>query len=238
MKIGFFDSGLGGLLVMEHCRSQQPHHDYIFLGDTKYLPYGPRSTEEIIGFSFPCILLLLETYHCDLVVIACNTISVRAVDAFRQSYPQYAQQVVGIDTHTVNYLKTLSTKTILAIATMQTKESGRYQPFCREVVAMPGLVELIEDAQKDAAMSMCDDVLAYHKDVDHLLLGCTHFLWLYDDLHARYPHLTIIRQDQIIAEILPNAKKSNSSVEYLVTNNPDTYQKKYQKAFALVSIPR
>jgi len=51
MRIGFFDSGLGGLLVMEHCIKQKPHHEYVFLGDTKYLPYGPRSTEEIIEYS-------------------------------------------------------------------------------------------------------------------------------------------------------------------------------------------
>ena len=121
MKIGFFDSGLGGLLVMEVCRKILPGNSYVYLGDTLNLPYGPRETKDILRLATPAIDYLLEVKSCDLVVVACNTISVRALDEYRKLYPHHAEKVIGINQPTEMYLTKSSLDSLLVLATSGSK---------------------------------------------------------------------------------------------------------------------
>src|SRR4051812_46826711 len=85
MKIGVFDSGLGGLFSMKALSSSLPEHDYIYLGDTKRLPYGSRKHDEIYTFLQEGVEYLFSQ-NCALVIVACNTASAQALRRIQQEY--------------------------------------------------------------------------------------------------------------------------------------------------------
>src|SRR5215207_4482582 len=98
MKIGIFDSGYGGLTILEQIRTHLPDYDYIYLGDNARTPYGNRSFEAILKFSAEGIDYLVAQ-HCKLVIIACNTASAKALRTIQQKilpfrYPD--RRVLGI----------------------------------------------------------------------------------------------------------------------------------------------
>ncbi len=250
MKLGFFDSGLGGLYVMENVQQQHPEHEYIFLGDTKNLPYGPRESEEIALFIEPLLLYLLEEELCDHVIIACNTASVRAVPIFYNLHPEYVNQVHRIDVPTKHAIANRDLDRLLVLATQQTVNSGTYLELKQQgtkVVqqAMPGLVDLIEDGDWNGAHAMCKDALSYFLNEDKVLLGCTHYLWLASTLRQEYPERTFIGQSEIIADYIQELKPMvasrniasirESSLEsvtrYFVTGDALAYSKKHHRLF-------
>ena len=79
MKIGIFDSGLGGLIVARAIRRAMPEYDYVYLGDTKRVPYGPRSAETVFEFTRECVDYLFKEEKCAMVILACNTASACAL---------------------------------------------------------------------------------------------------------------------------------------------------------------
>src|SRR3989344_4194018 len=86
MKIGIFDSGLGGLIVARAIRKKMPEYDYIYYGDTKRVPYGNKSHEAVFEFTKEAVDYLFRKENCALVVIACNTASARALRQIQQEY--------------------------------------------------------------------------------------------------------------------------------------------------------
>ena len=86
MKIGIFDSGLGGLIIIKAIRRMMPEYDYIYLGDTKRVPYGNRSEETVFEFTKECVDYLFRKENCAIVIIACNTASARALRKIQQEY--------------------------------------------------------------------------------------------------------------------------------------------------------
>ena len=86
MKIGIFDSGLGGLIVTKAIQKAMPQYDYVYLGDTKRVPYGSRSYEVVFEFTCRGIDYLFKQENCEIVIIACNTASARALRRIQQEY--------------------------------------------------------------------------------------------------------------------------------------------------------
>src|SRR3989338_878082 len=86
MRIGVFDSGLGGLLIAKAIRKALPQYDYVYLGDTKRVPYGNRSHETVYEFTREAVDYLFKEEDCALVIIACNTASARALRRIQQEY--------------------------------------------------------------------------------------------------------------------------------------------------------
>ncbi len=86
MRIGIFDSGLGGLLIAKAIRKAMPQYDYIYLGDTKRVPYGNRSHEAVYEFTKEAMNYLFKKENCAIVIIACNTSSARALRRIQQEY--------------------------------------------------------------------------------------------------------------------------------------------------------
>jgi glutamate racemase len=246
MKLGFLDSGLGGLFVMERVQEMHPEHEYVFLGDTKNLPYGPRSSQEIADFIDPLIRYLFEQQMCDHVIVACNTASVRAVPIFLAKYPEYLHRVHRIDIPTKQALGEMNLDELLVLATQQTVMSGAYLELEQKGIhvsqqAMPGLVDLIEAQDWQGAHSMCTDALLYYPKSNAVLLGCTHYLWLEKDLSLEYPEKRFIGQHQIVARYIETLTQVNNEVEnatdhkketlYLVTGDEKEYSEKHQRKF-------
>src|SRR3989344_2009370 len=86
MKIGIFDSGLGGLIIARAIRKMLSKYDYIYFGDTKRVPYGNRSHEIVFEFTREAVDYLFRKENCALVIIACNTASARALRKIQQNY--------------------------------------------------------------------------------------------------------------------------------------------------------
>ncbi len=86
MKIGIFDSGVGGLLIAKAIQKKLPQYDYVYLGDTKRVPYGGRSHETVYEFTREAVDYLFKKEKCTLVILACNTASARALRRIQQEY--------------------------------------------------------------------------------------------------------------------------------------------------------
>ncbi|OIO30106.1 glutamate racemase [Candidatus Nomurabacteria bacterium CG_4_10_14_0_2_um_filter_30_12] len=86
MKIGIFDSGLGGLIITKAIRKAMPEYDYVYLGDTKRVPYGNRSHEAVYEFTREAVDYLFKKENCAIIIIACNTASARALRRIQQEY--------------------------------------------------------------------------------------------------------------------------------------------------------
>src|SRR5258708_5718149 len=84
MKIGIFDSGVGGLLVAKAIQKRMPKYDYVYLGDTKRVPYGNRSAETVFEFTEEAVNYLFEKENCAIVILACNTASARALKQIQE----------------------------------------------------------------------------------------------------------------------------------------------------------
>ena len=98
MKIGVFDSGYGGLTILEKIRERLPQYDYIYLGDNARTPYGTRSFEVVYQYTWQCVKKLFEM-DCELVILACNTASAKALRSIQQNellhyYPN--RRVLGV----------------------------------------------------------------------------------------------------------------------------------------------
>lgn len=233
MKIGFFDSGLGGLIALRAVARALPQYDYEFYGDTANLPYGDKSEEQIFALTKAGIIHLFER-DCLLVIVACNTASAetlrRLQDGFlKDEYPNH--RVLGVIIPTVEELLSRDIKHALLVATTRTVESGKYERELAKLTdaplitarATPELVPLIELGEAPAALESLVATIKGVGEVDGVILGCTHYSVLKNGLRAAFPTLCIISQDEIIprklAEYLERHQEIKSQLSQGSTRN-------------------
>lgn len=216
MKIGFFDSGLGGLTIMKAVSLTLPQYDYIFFGDTANLPLGDKTEEEIYQYTKAGVEDLFKR-DCLLVILACNTASSetlrRLQDTFlKEEYPE--RRILGVVIPTVEELINSGSQEALLIATRRTVESNKYprelgertaKPPKLTSLATPELVPLIEHGELDKALEKAiEAVEARINTTDTLILGCTHYNKLKEGLRQHFSakegrsSLRILAQDEII----------------------------------------
>jgi glutamate racemase len=231
MKIGFFDSGLGGLFVMKATVALLPTYDYEFYGDTLHVPYGERSEEEIYNLTKIGVTALFEK-GCSLVIIACNTASAATVrklqDTFLPSeYP--TRKILGVIIPMVEEVVAAGSTHALLLATKRTVESGKYEKECAKFVhapslisiATPSLVPLIEaGALNEAVDEACRIIKAYVNElVDAVILGCTHYGLLKEGIEAMYPDLKVYSQADIIPHKLKSYLEAHSEIKNTLSTN-------------------
>ena len=127
--IGVFDSGYGGLTILDKIRTQMPEYDYLYLGDNARAPYGPRSFEIVYEFTFQAVSKLFEL-GCPLVILACNTASAKALRTIQQiNLPVIdpTKRVLGVIRPTVECIGEITQSQHVGIlATTGTIKSGSY----------------------------------------------------------------------------------------------------------------
>ena len=216
--IGYFDSGFGGLSVVREIRRQLPDFSFIYLGDNARSPYGGLSRDTVHRYTLEGVL---ELFHrgATLVVLACNTSSSVALRRIQQEYlpihfPQ--RNVLGIVIPTAEEVSRLSvTKVIGVLATEVTVDSQAYpQEICKidpsvqvRQQACPLLVPLIESGEfekaTEAAQRYIDQLLSQDKDIDTILLGCTHYALIADSIRSIVPaEIRTVSQGTIVADKL------------------------------------
>lgn len=184
MRIGVFDSGIGGLTVLKSLLFALPGHEFIYLGDTARVPYGIRSPEIIRQYALEDSLFLLEK-NVDLIVVACNTASAHAAEFLKKTLKVPVIDVIGPGAQTaVKATKSGCVGIIGTPGTIQSKvyekELARLNPKIKcHSQATPLFVPLVEEGIEDS--KILSPVLAHyltgllnHK-IDTLILGCTHY---------------------------------------------------------------
>ena len=230
MKIGFFDSGLGGIVILKAVVKHLPGYDYVYVGDTANIPYGDKTEEEIYELTKTGIVRLFEE-DCLLVIVACNTASAetlrRLQDTFlKEEYPE--RKVLGVIVPTLEVLIDREADRAILLATKRTVESNKYYVELQKLapnisltsIAAPELVPLIETHKLDeatkAAQTLLEETAVGKGDV--VILGCTHYTLLKDNLQERFPDVRFLSQDEIIPEKVSNYLSQHPEIAARLTN--------------------
>lgn len=218
--IGIFDSGFGGLTILDKIRQRLPHYDYIYLGDNARTPYGTRSFEVVYQFTLEAVRKLFDL-GCPLVILACNTASAKALRTIQQNdLPQLAptNRVLGVIRPTVEVIGSLTdSRHVAVLATEGTIKSESYHIEIKKLFpdvtvvgkACPMWVPLVENEEFDSSgadyfvKKYIDEALKSDPLVDTLILGCTHYPLLMDKIRQFTPsHVRIVNQGEYVAASL------------------------------------
>jgi glutamate racemase len=211
MNIGFFDSGLGGLLILKAAVKALPQYDYVYYGDTAHLPYGDKTEREIYEFTKNAMEELFNR-DCLLVIVACNTASAETLRRIQDTYLKQEhkeRRILGVIVPTVEEVIEKRYSRTLLLATKRTVESHKYErelakltsePIELLAIATPELVPLIESHKIDEAILFAIGVIeAQSREGDVVLLGCTHYTLLKNALREHFgDSLSFIAQDEVI----------------------------------------
>ena len=210
MKVGIFDSGLGGLTVLKELLKVSKGIEFYYLGDTARVPYGIRSEETVKRYALECTLFLKE-FDIDLLVIACNTASAKAGAFLRKKFPELP--IFDVIKPAVEEILNLNPQSVGVIGTPSTVGSGIYRKKLIEgksdikvyQKATPLLVPLVEEGFLKGPIT--ETVLRHYlsdwKDkIEVLLLGCTHYPLLKDEIKRLFPDWVIVDSAQPLAKSL------------------------------------
>lgn len=189
MKIGVFDSGIGGEAVAKELQKRIPDATVISINDTANVPYGIKPRAEIMKLTKAAIQPLIDM-DCDVIVIACNTATTSAIQLLRHDFPN--QKFIGLEPMVKPAAALTKTNTIAVFATPATLQSVRYKQLKETWAAGVNILEpdcsswatLIENGQTEAIdlQSTLKPLLA--NNVDVIVLGCTHYHWLKKSIQA------------------------------------------------------
>ena len=236
--IGIFDSGYGGLTILDGIRQRMPEYDYIYLGDNARAPYGTRSFDVVYEFTLQAVKKLFEM-GCPLVILGCNTASAKALRSIQQKYLPTAapdRRVLGVIRPTAEIVGELShTKHIGVLATEGTIKSQSYNleidklyPDCTVVgQACPMWVPLVENNEfdkpgadyfvKDSLLKLIDqDSL-----IDTIILGCTHFPLLLPKIEQQLAQISTLNPQLSTIKLIPQGQYIASSLEDYLHRHPE-----------------
>lgn len=226
MKIGIFDSGLGGLLIAKAIRKAMPEYDYVYLGDTKRLPYGNRSEKAVLEFTREAVEYLFNKENCGIIIIACNTASARALRKIQKEYKN--KKVLGVlipaaeDTALYQRIGVLATAGTVASETF-IKEIKKINPKAKVFQnPAPMLVPLAEAGELKLAKPFLIKYLTplLKQKIEALVLGCTHYPIFKQEIKKLIPkNVRIISQDEIIPKKLQNYFARHPEIENTLSKN-------------------
>ncbi len=249
--IGVFDSGYGGLTILEGIRNLMPENDYLYLGDNARAPYGTRSFEVVYQFTLQAVQRLFEL-GCQLVILGCNTASAKALRSIQQlDLPHLAPQrrVLGVIRPTVEaigqytkngHIGIFGTPGTIRSESYEIEIAKLYPHFVTTGQECPLWVPLVENREFDTPgadyfVEKYIDLLL-HRDprIDTTLLGCTHYPLLLQKIRKYMPaHIKIITQGEIVANSLKDylqrhpemdARVSRGgTVRYLTTESAEKF---------------
>ena len=214
MKIGMFDSGIGGLTVLKEFIKKYPNNHYIYYGDTKNLPYGTKEKEELLKLVKP-IISFFAKQKVNLIIIACGTIS---STCFSELKKMTTIPIYDIITPTINYLNHNNYKSLAIFATNRTIESHVFKDklIAKEVLEIktPEFVPMIENNKLDLSIlkNYCLQVLNH----DILILGCTHYPLLINEL-TKYLSLPILNMAIPLLNSIEISNDTNFKLELYFT---------------------
>jgi glutamate racemase len=187
LRIGVFDSGLGGLTVVKALQDVMKGAELFYIADTKNAPYGEKSSQDILQFSLDITNYFIENYYINALVIACNTATSAAIATLREKFP--ALIIIGTEPAIKPALEKTETGHIGILATLATLQGDKYKKLVASLVntntiklyeqACPGLVNHIENNTLHTveSLELLEQWLVPMREskVDVIVLGCTHY---------------------------------------------------------------
>lgn len=251
--IGIFDSGYGGLTILEGIRRELPEYDYLYLGDNARAPYGTRSFDIVFDFTRQAVEELFRR-GCQLVILACNTASAKALRSIQQQvlptkYPD--RRVLGVIRPTVEKVGEISHSGHLGL--LATPGTVRSHSYMLEIAKLhpdmqltetecPMWVPLIETGEALGpgadyfVKKYIDKTMAADPQIDTLLLGCTHYPILLPKIKEYAPEgVNVLAQGDIVGRSLADYLSRHPEMEtkctkggsttYLTTENADIFNR-------------
>ncbi len=221
LPIGVFDSGIGGLTIARSICQLLPHEDLLYFGDTARLPYGSKSTSTIIRFSIENAVFL-SMKGVKVIVVACNTVSAVSLEALRSfiSLP-----VLGVvESGALGAVRASHNKRIGVIGTKTTVSTHAYSKAIHSLepnaqvfeIATPLLVHLVEEnwIEREITIKILKEYLSpiLEKDIDTLVLGCTHYPFLASRIREITQGITLVDAGEETATLVLNTLRINSLV--------------------------
>ena len=235
--IGVFDSGYGGLTILEKIREKMPEYDYIYLGDNARTPYGTRSFEVVYEFTLQAVEKLFHL-GCPLVILACNTASAKALRTIQQiNLPVIDpnRRVLGVIRPTAECIGQLTqTRHVGILATTGTIKSDSYKLEVNKLYpdvtvvgeACPMWVPLVENNEFDSkgadyfVQKHINQLLEKDPAIDTLILGCTHYPLLIKKIREFTPaHIQIVPQGEYVANSLQDYFMRHPEMDERCTKN-------------------
>lgn len=226
--IGIFDSGYGGLTVFQEIQKLLPQYDYIYLGDNARVPYGTRSFETVYEFTRECVFKLFDL-GCNLVILACNTASAKALRTIQQQDLPAGKKVLGVIRPTTERIKQYtSTDKVGILATPGTVLSNSYpieiNKFQPEISvyqhACPFWVPLVENNEiySEGAHYFVEkdirELLSLSPGIDTIVLACTHYPLLLPLIEQYVPKgIRLLSQGELVATSLVAYLDNHPEVE-------------------------
>lgn len=250
--LAFFDSGYGGLTIMESVRKLLPQYDYVYLGDNARNPYGTRSFDVVYQYTLECVNKLFS-FNSPLAIIACNTASAKALRTIQQNdLPTIdaSRRVLGVIRPSVEAIgEYTKTGHVGVFATQGTVDSLSYPMELQKLhpditvhqQACPMWVPLVENSEyMDSGADYfvkkyCDALMSQSDQIDVIILACTHYPLLLPKIQNCLPkNVRVICQGDIVAKSLENylfrhpemecRLTRGGSVRFLTTENPHKFK--------------
>lgn len=249
--IGVFDSGYGGLTILRQIRSLLPEYDYLYLGDNARAPYGSRSFEVVYQYTLEAVRALFDR-GCDLVILACNTASAKALRTIQQNDLEALgaeRRVLGVIRPTVEIVDELTqSRHVGVLATQGTILSKSYEleihkhnpDIAVTGVACPMWVPLVENCEYDTpgadyfVKKRIDQIMRLDPKIDTLILACTHYPLLMNKVVKHTPPgVRVIPQGDYVAASLQDyllrhpemdsRLSRGGTVRFLTTEDPNKF---------------
>jgi len=185
MKLGIFDSGIGGEAVAAALQSTFPAATIITVNDRAHIPYGNKTADEVIFLTNAAIQPLLNI-DCDIIILACNTATALAIETLRKKYPN--QKFIGIEPMIKTANKLTTSGIITVCATPATLTSSRYHQLVQQFGSSLQIIEpdcsnwaqMIENNQINHQLIKQVVDKSCEAGSDIIVLGCTHYHWIKD----------------------------------------------------------
>lgn len=255
MAVGIFDSGLGGLTVLDAVAKRLPDLQLIYLGDNAHTPYGVREPDDIYNLTTAGVQVLFDR-GCDLVILACNTASAAALRRMQESWVPEGKRVLGVFVPLIEALterewgdnsppREVAVSDVALFATPATVSSRAFQRELAfraigvDVEAQPcgGVVDAIEQGD----MILAEALVRSHVDAlkrrmpkpQAAILGCTHYPLVEDVFRdALGPDVAVYSQPNLVADSLAHYMERRPGMigggtpAFLTTGNPKSVESK------------
>ncbi|NDW52705.1 glutamate racemase [Aliiroseovarius sp. PrR006] len=250
MAVGIFDSGLGGLTVLDAVSKRLPDVDFVYYGDNAHAPYGVRDADDVYDLTTKAVSALWDQ-GCDLVILACNTASAAALRRMQESWIPTDKRVLGVFVPLIEALterqwgdnsppREVEVKHVALFATPATVSSRAFQRELAfraigvdvEAQACGGVVDAIEDGD----MILAEALVRSHVDAlkrkmpkpEAAILGCTHYPLMEQEFQdALGADVKVYSQANLVAESLadylerhPKMRGTGTETKFLTTGDP------------------
>ena len=228
--IGLFDSGVGGLTVLNSIKSLLPNENIIYIGDNYHCPYGDKTPAQLFKYASGIVEYFIKQ-NVKLIVLACNTTSSTVLERLQMTYPEV--MIIGVIDATVNDFINRKVANTLIIATVATIKSNKYPETIKQIdskietfsLATPKLVPLVESGKyKEGIYDVLHEYLDDYKEkVQSIILGCTHYPILKEQIENVLPNIEYVSSSEAISKSV----KDILSKKKLLNLNKNNYIKIY-----------